>query len=87
MKPKSDLVALPSWAARWPPINLASLEIEQDTGSTSHANTESIDVIELDGVVRAGSLNSAPHNLLSLLLAQWSPEASLQLFCPPSALL
>ena len=58
MKPKSDLVALSELGSAMAANQFASLEIEQDTGSTSHANTESIDVIELDGVVRAGSLNS-----------------------------
>lgn len=58
VKPKSDLVALSELGSAMAANQFASLEIEQDTGSTSHANTESIDVIELDGVVRAGSLNS-----------------------------
>lgn len=38
----------------------ASLEIEKDTGSSSVANTESVDAIELDGVVRSRSLFDAP---------------------------
>ena len=34
----------------------ASLEIEKDTGSSSVANTESVDAIELDGSVRSRML-------------------------------
>ena len=80
-----DLVALSELGSAMA-ANQYSLEIEQDAGSTSHANTESIDVIELDGVVRAGSLNSGAHNLLSLAAGSVVSRGLSAVFCP-SALL
>ena len=72
----------------------SSLEIEKDTGSSSVANTESVDAIELDGSVRSRTLRSnaggdAPLRAGSAVLVSMPPACcalSLSSLCVSASL-